>query len=444
MEILSLIGIFVGIILMILLTYKGYSIIWVAPLCAFVLAVFALGAGLGEGRTLLSAYTVDYMRGVGEYFISWFPVFFFGAVYGTIMNKTGAAGALADVIVRKIGARFVVLAVLLPCLVLTYGGVSLFVVVFIMYPIGRAIYRAADVPKTLLPPVIAFGSLGITMTCVPGTPQIQNLIPMEYFGTTAMAAPLLGITASLLIGVPGYLYLDWRVRKAKQKGLGFSEEITVKEAGVEEEKQPSWMWLGGLVPLVVVFITLNVLKWNVILALLAGIFVCCLFGWRKIKTLPDALTEGAKSSVTAIMNSASAVGFGSVIRIVPGFVLLTGLLAGSSVSAFSLFLSDSLSSAILAGATGSASGGLPIALTTFADQYLEIAAQLGISPELLHRFAAIGAGSLDKLPHNGAVITILAVCGCTHKESYKDIFVVSILIPMAAMLILVSVWGFLV
>lgn len=450
MEVLSLIGIFAGLVLMIILTYKGCSILWVAPLCAVVAALFALGAGLGDGRTLLTAYTVDYMTGVGEYFISWFPVFFLGAIYGTVMNMTGAAKALADLIVRLIGPRFVVLAVLIPCMVLTYGGVSLFVVVFIMYPMGQAIYRAANIPKTLLPSVIAFGSLGITMTCIPGTPQIQNLIPMEYFGTSATAAPLLGIAASLLVGIPGYFYLDWRVRKAKQEGRGFEKDGFCQTAELTPDQESGTqrraflMWLGGLVPLVVVFVTLNILKWNVVISLILGIFVCCLFGWKKIRILPAALTEGAKSSVTAIMNSASAVGFGAVIRIVPGFALLTGLLIGNASSPLSLFFSESLSTCVLCGATGSASGGLSIALATFSDQYLQIASQLGISPDLLHRFAAIAAGSLDKLPHNGALITILTVSQCTHKESYRDIFVVSILIPMMALVILVLAWGLLV
>lgn len=441
MEVLSLFGIFVGLILMIFLTYKGHSIIWVAPLCSLVAALFALGAGLGDDRSLLSVYTVDYMTGVGEYFISWFPVFFLGAIYGTVMNTTGAAKALADLIVRKIGSRFVVLAVLIPCMILTYGGVSLFVVVFIMYPMGCAIYRAANIPKELLPSVIAFGSFGITMTCIPGSPQIQNLIPMEYFGTTATAGPWLGLTASLLVGIPGYLYLDYKVRKARKEGRGFLESAEITKKNEDDMQVPSWMWIGGLVPLVIVFITLNVLKWNVVVSLGAGIVVCCLFGWKQIRTLPSALTEGAKSSVTAIMNSASAVGFGSVIRVVPGFALLTGLLFGSGTSSFSLLLSETMSTCVLSGATGSASGGLSIALATFADRYLEMAGPLGVSPDLLHRFAAIAAGSLDKLPHNGAVITLLAVSGCTHKESYKDIFVVSVVIPMIVLWLLIVIWG---
>ena len=441
MEILSLIGIFAGLALMIFLTYKGHSIIWVAPLCAMVAAVFAIGAGLGDERSLLTVYTKDYMTGVGEYFISWFPVFFLGAVYGTVMNMTGAAKALADVIVKLIGPRFVVLAVLIPCMLLTYGGVSLFVVVFIMYPMGYAIYRAANIPRTLLPAAIAFGSFGLTMTSVPGTPQIQNLIPMEYFGTTATAAPLIGIIASLMVGIPGYLYLDRRVRKARQEGRGFEEDALFQGSDASAGQNGRWQWLAGLVPLLVVFVTLNLLKWHIVVSLIAGILVCCLFYLKRIRELPSMVTEGAKGSVTAIMNTACAVGFGSVIRIVPGFVLLTGLLIGQNSSPLSLLFSEAISTSVLSGATGSASGGLSIALAAFADQYLSMANQLGISPEILHRIASIAAGSLDKLPHNGAVITLLAVSHCTHKDSYRDIFAVSVVIPMIALVILVMLCG---
>ncbi len=442
MEILSLIGIFAGLALMIYLTFKGHSIIWVAPLSAFIVVLFALGAGLGEDRTLLSSYTVDYMRGVGEYFISWFPTFLLGAIYGKVMEMTGAARALADLIVKLIGPRFVVLAVLIPCMLLTYGGVSLFVVVFIMYPMGYAIYKAANIPRTLLPAAIAFGSFGLTMTSIPGTPQIQNLIPMDYFGTSASAAPVMGIVAAIIVLVPGYIYLNRRVKKAREAKLGFIEDPTIlKETETQAGEAAVRYWLSGLVPLIVVFITLNLLKWNIVVSLITGIIVCCLFHPDKLKRIPQTITEGAKGSVTAIMNTACAVGFGSVIRIVPGFALLTALLISQNATPMSLLFSEAISTSVLSGATGSASGGLSIALAAFADQYMAVAQTLGISPDILHRVASIAAGSLDKLPHNGAVITLLAVSHCTHKDSYKDIFVVSVIIPMIALVVLLLIWG---
>ncbi|MCR5665249.1 MAG: GntP family permease [Eubacterium sp.] len=440
MDMLSLVGIFVGLALMILLAYKGHSIIWVAPLCAFVVVLFSCAAGLGEDRTLLSAYTVDYMQGVGEYFISWFPTFLLGAIYGKVMDVTGAARSLAQVIVKLVGTKMAVLAVLIPCMLLTYGGVSLFVVVFIMYPMGYEIYKAADIPRQMLPAVIAFGAMGITMTCIPGTPQIQNLIPMDYYGTSATAAPVMGIVAAILIGVPGYLYLNRQVKKAKAQGRCFEADPQMSTAD-DDETKPAWHWLSGLVPLIVVFVTLNVLDWNIVISLILGILVCFLFNINKMKQLPQALTEGAKGSITAMMNTACAVGFGSVIKIVPGFVLLTGLLIGSTSNPISLLFSEALATGVLSGATGSASGGLSIALSAFADNYQSMADTLGLSPELLHRVGAIAAGALDKLPHNGAIITLLAVSHCSHKESYKDIFMTSVAIPVVATIVLILIWG---
>ena len=189
---LSLFGIILGLVLLMFLAYKGYSIIWVAPVCAVVVAVLS-------GYAILDAYIGDYMKGMADYVLQWFPAFFLGAVYGKVMDLTGSARSLGNALVKLIGPRFAVAAVVIPCLLMTYGGISLFVVVFVIYPMGYSIYRAADLPRTLLPGAIATGAFGITMTAVPGTPQIQNLIPTDYYGTTTMAAPLLSLVALALM-----------------------------------------------------------------------------------------------------------------------------------------------------------------------------------------------------------------------------------------------------
>ncbi len=440
---ISLFGIFFGLVLLIVLAYKGHSIIWVAPICAVFVA--ALG-----GLNLLDAYMGDYMKGVADYIISWFPAFFLGAVYGKIMDMTGSARSLANKLVGLIGSKFAVLAVVLPCLLMTYGGISLFVVVFVIYPMGYAIYREADLPRTLLPGAIAFGAFGITMTAIPGTPQIQNIIPTEYYGTTAAAAPVMGIIAALAVGVPGYLYLEWRVRQARKKGLHFVEDE--KHQAEADVAHPDWHWLCGLVPLVVVVLMLNVLPnvlrnagladWNanqsIVVALLGGIVTVCLMNIGQAKTLLPAVDQGANGSMTAIMNTACAVGFGSVVKAVPGFALLKNAMLNMPGS---ILFSEAVAVNVLAGATGSASGGMSIALEALAPQYLEKAMQIGMDPAYLHRIASLASGGLDTLPHNGAVLTLLAVSNCKHKESYLDICVTSCIIPVVVSLLLSLVWG---
>ena len=447
-SVVSLIGIFVGLIVLIALAYKGHSIIWVAPVCAAVVAVLG-------GINILDAYLGDYMKGAADYIISWFPAFFLGAVYGKIMDRTGSARSLANKLVGLIGSKFAVLAVVLPCLLMTYGGISLFVVVFVIYPMGYAIYREADLPRTLLPGAIAFGAFGITMTAVPGSPQIQNLIPTTYYGTTAAAAPLMSIAAIVLVGVPGYVYLEWRVRQARKKGLHFEEDAKYVEEAYNKADYPSWHWLCGLVPLVVVVLMLNVLPvvlknagaaeltsaQAIVIALLAGIVTVCAMNAKQVKKLLPAVNEGANGSLGAIMNTACAVGFGSVVKIVPGFALLKTAMLNMPGS---ILFSEAVAVNVLAGATGSASGGMSIALEALAPQYLEKAASMDLDPQYLHRIASLASGGLDTLPHNGAVLTLLAVSHCTHKESYWDVCVTSCIIPVIASLLLSLVWGIMI
>ena len=443
--VISLIGIVLGLVLLVWLAYKGHSIIWVAPFCAILVALLG-------GLDLLQAYLGDYIGGTAGYIISWFPAFFLGAVYGKIMDLTGSARSLANKLVSLIGSKYAILAVVLPCLLMTYGGISLFVVVFVIYPMGYAIYREADLPRTLIPGAIAFGAFGITMTCLPGSPQIQNIIPTEYYGTTAAAAPGMGLVAAAMIAVPGYIYLEWRARQARKKGLHFVEDPKHAAEVGEVKEQPKWHWLSGLVPLLVVVLMLNVLPgqlkkygiadWSssqsIVVALLGGIVVSCLMNAHQVKALMPAVNQGANGSLTAIMNTACAVGFGSVVKVVPGFALLKTAMLNMPGS---ILFSEAVAVNVLAGATGSASGGMSIALEALGPQYLEKAAQLGISPESLHRIASIASGGLDTLPHNGAVLTLLAVSNCTHKESYWDVCVTSCIIPVAVSLVLGLVWG---
>ena len=445
MQVVSLIGIILGLALLIFLAFKGHSIIWVAPVCAILVA-------LTGGLNVLDLYLNDYMSGMAGFVLSWFPAFFLSAVFGKIMDATGSARSLANKIVALIGPRFALLAVILPCLLMTYGGISLFVVVFVIYPMGYEIFRQADLPRTLLPGAIAFGAFGITMTAIPGSPQIQNLIPTSYYGTTAMAAPLMSIIAIIMIAVPGYIYLDRRVRKARANGLHFVEDPKFKEPNIGDSKLPSWHWLSGLLPLVVVVLALNVLppvlksiagieldsSKAIVIALVAGILIVCLMNIKRAKVLMPAINDGANSSLMAIMNTAAAVGFGSVVKAVPGFELLvTAMLSMSG----SILFAEAIAINVLAGATGSASGGMTIALEALAENFLAKAEAINLNPEYLHRIASLASGGLDTLPHNGAVLTLLSVSNCSHKESYWDICVTSCIIPVVASILLSLIWG---
>lgn len=374
---------------------------------------------------MLEAYTKHFMGGAGGYFVPWFPMFFLGALFGKVMDDIGAATSIAHWITSTLGKsrEKAIIAIVVATAVLTYGGVSLFVVVFTTYPLARALFKELDIPKRLIGGSIALGAFTFTMTAVPGTPQIQNIIPTKYFGTDPTAAPIVGLIAAVIMAVGGSYYMIRKARQAAAKGEGFGIEasIEVKEI-IKEEALPNPFL--SLVPIILLLVLLNVFKLNIIVALVGGILSACLIFVNRLRTPISTFNQGAVSSLTAIMNTSCAVGFGTVVKMVPGFALLVDLLG--KVSMGNGLIYTAIATNVLAGSTGSASGGMSIALEAMADKFLAT----GANPELLHRITSLASGGLDTLPHNGAVLTLIAACGLTHRDCYIDIFVVSLLIPV--------------
>lgn len=423
-----MIGIVLGLAVLVFLAYKGYNIIWVAPVAALVVA-------LTGGLNLYTAYTEVYMQGLVDFVFKWFPTFLFGAMFGKMMEVTGAAKAVASKLAGLIGSQRAILAVVIACAVLTYGGVSLFVVVFAIYPLALELFHQANIPKKLIPGAIALGAFTFTMTALPGSPQLNNLIATQYLNTTTMAAPILGFTAAIIIFVLGYLWLTYREKKLRANGEVFKAE----EGELKEDTKTESNWLFGILPLISVIITLNVLKWPAVLAIGTGILLTAILHINQFKKFAGALNKGGEGAVMAILNTAAAVGFGSVVKMVPGFAVMTAALLGMGGSPL---LSEAVAITLLAGATGSSSGGMTIALEALATKYLEVAQQMNINPEAFHRIATVASGGLDTLPHCGAVITLLAVCKLTHKDSYLDIGVVCCVIPLIATAVIVAMGSF--
>lgn len=426
-----MLGILLGLILLVFLSYKGYSIIWVAPLSALLVALFGFGF---NGEALLNSYIISYMSSLANFTQSWFPLFFLGAIFGKLMDVTGSAKSVAQLLVKFIGAKRALLSVVVSCAVLTYGGVSLFVVVFAIYPLAISLFREANLPRKLIPGAIALGAFTFTMTAFPGSPQLNNIIAGRYFNTTPYAAPILGIVSGTLMFGCGYLYLIWKQKKLIKNGEFFTEpegEI------IEQSKHLPNPYLS-IFPLLVVVISLYILsKTGVaitpasILSLLCGNITVILLNINKYKLFIKAFNEGGNGAVIAILNTAAAVGFGGVVKIVLGFQSLTDILLGLKASPL---ISEALAIILLAGATGSSSGGMGIALEALAPQYMKIAATNGINIEVFHRIATVASGGLDTLPHCGAVLTLLAVTKMTHKESYNDIGMVTCVIPIIALI----------
>lgn len=476
----SIAGILVSLVLLMWLAYRGISVLILAPLMALLAVV------LSPEAPLLASYTQVFMKALGGFVALFFPLFLLGAVFGKLMEDSGAARVIASRIVDWLGAGRAVLAIVLACAVLTYGGVSLFVVAFAVYPIAVELFRAVDVPKRLMPATIALGAFTFTMTALPGTPAIQNAIPMPYFGTTPFAAPGLGMIGGAVMLVLGAVWLLRRARQAAATGEGYGAEPDTP-AGLDRSVRPHAQGEGdnvaelgpqggapstaplpgfgvALAPIVAVVVLNWVLSahllprldssylastlygatsldavrgtWAIIAALAMANLLLIVLARRSLPALKATLDAGASASVLPIFNTASQVGFGAVIASLAGFAVIRDAVLG--IAPGNPLVSLSIAVNLLAGITGSASGGMSIALQTLGSTYLEMGRAAGISPELLHRVTSIATGGLDALPHNGAVITLLAICKLTHRQSYLDIFVVAVLVPLAALAVVVG------
>jgi H+/gluconate symporter-like permease len=456
----GVIGIILSLGLLMYLAYRGINVLILAPMLA-LLAVLFQGIS-GATAPLLGTYTQVFMTSLGDYLIKYFPLFMLGAIFGKLMDDSGSAHAIAHWIVVKMGKKQSILAIVLSCAILTYGGVSLFVVAFAVYPIAAALFREAEVPKRLVPGSIALGSFTFTMTALPGTPQIQNAIPMPFFGTDPFAAPGLGIIAALIMLLGGMLWLNSRAKRAQARGEGYGDHVEEYTPQTSPTLGPSFA--VALTPIILV-IALNYLYtkfliptwdtaflaeepygntnidavkgiWSIICALVIAIVALIAMRWKQWVDLKETINKGTMGSLLPIFNTASEVGYGSVIASLASFAIIRDAVVG--ISPNNPLISEAVAVNVLAGITGSASGGMSIALKTLGSTYLEMANAVGLSPELLHRVATLSCGGFDTLPHNGAVITLLAICRLTHKDSYLDIFVTAVLVPVLALISVIT------
>jgi H+/gluconate symporter-like permease len=438
--------------------YRGYSVILFAPVAALG-AVF-----LTEPSLVPPMFSSVFMDKLVGFVKSYFPVFMLGAVFGKVIELSGFSKSIVSAVIGVLGRERAVLSIVVVCALLTYGGVSLFVVVFAVYPFAAEMFRQSGIPKRLIPCTVALGAFSFTMDALPGTPQIQNIIPTTFFKTTTWAAPWLGLIGSLFVLGVGLAYIESRRRAAQARGEGYGTELRNEPEVFEEERLPNpWIallplvvvgvanfWLTHLIPRfyggehqitagakpIITQIPVVAAIWAVEGALLLGILTVFVFAWRPVLA---KFADGSKAAVAgallASLNTASEYGFGGVIALLPGFELIAQLLR----SIPNPLINEAITVSVLAGITGSASGGMSIALATMSDTFISAAQAANIPLEVLHRVASMASGGMDTLPHNGAVITLLAVTGLTHKVAYNDIFAIT-LIKTAAVFVVIGVY----
>jgi len=479
---LGLLGILLSLALLMWLAFRGWSVLLVAPAAALLTAAMS-------GEPLLAHWTQTFMGSTSRFVAQWFPLFLLGGLFGKLMDDSGSIPSIARFLTRQLGTRRAMLSVVIASAVVTYGGVSVFVAFFVLVPMAQEMFRAADIPRRLMPATICLGAFTFTMSALPGSPSINNAIPMPYFGTTPYAAPGLGIIASIITMAFGMWWLGRAEAAARRAGEGYGGVADVVPAVDEKMREhatavgdfdPAELSHGersdseppftlAILPIVVVM-ALNFLMslvilprldfsflaqevwggttigavagiWSVAVALAVGTLTVVAVNHRRLPALRESMDAGANSSVLPVLTVGSLVGFGAVVAAMPAFAVVRD--AVLSIKGGPL-VSLTAAMNLLAGLTGSASGGMAIALDALGANYLRLALEHGIDPALMHRVATISAGTLDALPHNGTVLTVLQVSGLTHRESYFDMVmtvVVSVCISLVGIMVLGSVFG---
>jgi H+/gluconate symporter-like permease len=462
--------------------YRGWSILMVAPPAAIVVTVFS-------GEPLLAHWTQTFMLGAARFVAQWFPLFLLGGLFGKLMGDSGSVSAIAQYLTKKLGASRTMLAVVAASAIVTYGGVSVFVAFFVLAPLAHEMFRAANLPRRLIPAAVGLGAFTFTMSVMPGTPSVNNAIPMPYFGTTTFAAPGLSLIASAIIFVFGMWWLGRAEAAARKAGEGYAgeagtapvvNEMVREQAAPAGDFDPAELPHGkqaesgppfvlAMLPIVVVIVTNFLMAlvvfprldfsflsesrwggitigavsgvWSVLVALALANLTVILINFRRLPSVRESLDAGANSAALPMLMIASLVGFGAVVAAVPAFGLVRD--AVFSIQGGPL-VSLALSMNVLAGLTGTASGGMAIVLNAFGADFMHLATEHRIDPELMHRITTMSAGTLDALPHNGTVLLLLQISGLTHRESYLDMVmtvIVSCIIALVAVLILGTVFG---
>lgn len=405
--------------LLMLAAYRGYSVILFAPIAALGAVLLTDPGAVGP------AFTGLFMEKMVGFVKLYFPVFLLGAVFGKLIELSGFSRSI----------------------------------------VAAELFRQSGIPKRLIPATVALGAFSFTMDALPGTPQIQNIIPTSFFGTNAWAAPWLGLIGSLFIIIFGLLWLERQRRKAQARGEGYGTDLQNEPQTPDDIDLPHpliaiaplllvgvlnllfthWIpqWYGashelnlpGLAKPVVTEVGKITAIWAVQAALLSGIVLVLVCGYRNIR---GRLAEGSRTAVggaiLAAMNTASEYGFGAVIAALPGFLVLSKALAAIP----NPLLNEAISVTVLAGITGSASGGMSIALAAMSETFVAAAHAANIPLEVLHRVAAMASGGMDTLPHNGAVITLLAITGLSHRQAYGGIFAITVIKSLAVLFVIAT------
>lgn len=435
MEIFAILGVLLAVVAIIYWTTKNLHVIVAAPLASLIIILTnqmnVLEVMLGQEKS--------YMTGLAGFLINNFAIFMLGSILARYMEASGATQTIANSILKVMGKDSPykgLLAITLIASILTYGGVSIFVVIFTLLPLSRPLFKELNINWALFPIPVFLGASTYTMTSLPGTPSIQNAIPTKVLGTSLTAAPVISLAASLTLLVFGLLYMAYCLKKSLANGETYTEEED-ETAVVVADKTPN-LFLSVL-PLFSLIGTIFLMSKtpNVLaIGLLVSILLSALIFYPYLPNQKEILNAATTASIVPAFATSSTVAFGTVLTLSAGFAVIQEWILQIPGSPL---ISLSVSTALVSGIIGSSSGAVGIASSNFLPVYLE----MGIDPEILHRVVVVASAILTVVPQSGVMITFHNLSKLSMKRGLKYSFILVTVGHILALMVVLALVGLL-
>ncbi|SHN80250.1 GntP family permease [Desulfitobacterium chlororespirans] len=434
---LAPIGVLLAIVILVVMAWKGFNIVIIAPFAA-VLIILTNGM---EFQTAFFAGKGAYLTAVGGFITSYLPIFILGALLGKYLEDSKATVSIANGIFKLVGKDSpmkVMVAISIIAAVLTYGGISLFIVIFTVVALCRPIFKELNLPWRLVMVPMIYGGTTFTMTMVPGVPSIQNVIPTQL-GTTLTAAPLMSVVISLVSATYGYFMMKYELKRMVASGETYSESGQVIDLGDTSKVPPLFLSILPMVVLIVIIFVGSAMKIPnlVVPALLVAVVLAALCLNPYIPNQLKTLNAGATNSLLPIIFTAAAAGVGAVVFASPGFQVLQ---VGMSAAPGGALTQIPIITGFISMVTASASGALGIVIPTFGQTWIAA----GIDPQVVHRISSLSSAVFSAMPHSGFLFSCMAVFGVRHKDVYRQMFLFGLcggfICLMVALLMAVTIY----
>lgn len=422
---LSGFGILTGFIVITVGVWKRFNLILVCLVASAIM-------GLSSGQSILATWSGPFMEGFSSFAAPFFTLFVAGALFGKLLDHSGATWRIGTSIINRAGERWSLFAYFIVCALLIYGGVSVFVVVFVLLPIARFIFRKGNIAWYLVPMVSA-GGVVFPMAMMPGNLQIHNIIPTRYLGTDLLAAPVLGLLGSVIFVTLFFFYLKYELNNSTKKVDSPEYQTPRSDQELDEttmeEKAPGFVL--SLFPIILALVLINILKVDVVYGLFIACVSCLVLYWKSYSKIINTLNSGVMDGILPLVLVAMVVGIGKTVTTTPAFAIirdwLMNLQFGGLLKVFTI-------TNIFAAITGSSSGSMTMTLEMFGKDFLAT----GIEPSMIHRIITTSSAALDTLPWCSVIVLLLSLTSLTYKQAYKQVFVVTVVFPLVCALAMIA------